>query len=248
MKKREDSRDRTGHHKEENTAIGNEITKQAHGNSGHDVAGRVESLVAPWRRSNNRRPTIPREMAQMAGPKMLDVPPIKTWADITDQKVGTSAISNAPTASATIPAAIKRAFGSEAVDHRPRRGLGQDSGDSADGQRDSHSLLVPPISGEVDGEEGPDSRLHVGEKEIEPVQTMERSGGRRPGVCACLVRNELVQGDSCRVWFAQFILREQIWNQSSSFVGRVSRESDLTREGRNKESITCGPGTAAAEL
>jgi hypothetical protein len=42
----------------------------------------------------------------MAGPKMLEVPPIKTWADITDQKVGTSAISNAPAASATIPVVI----------------------------------------------------------------------------------------------------------------------------------------------
>jgi hypothetical protein len=37
---------------------------------------------------------------------MLQVPISKAWADIADQKVGTSAISNAPTASATIPAAI----------------------------------------------------------------------------------------------------------------------------------------------
>jgi hypothetical protein len=38
----------------------------------------------------------------MAGPNRLAVPPIRTWADITDQKVGRSAISNAPIASATI--------------------------------------------------------------------------------------------------------------------------------------------------
>jgi hypothetical protein len=37
---------------------------------------------------------------------MLAVPPIKTWADITDQKVGTNAVSNAPIASATIPPAV----------------------------------------------------------------------------------------------------------------------------------------------
>src|ERR1035438_3757048 len=43
----------------------------------------------------------------MQGPNMLEVPPIKTWADITDQKVGTNAINNAPAASVRIPAAIK---------------------------------------------------------------------------------------------------------------------------------------------
>src|ERR1035441_8825513 len=63
--------------------------------------------LRPWRRSNNRCPTIPSETAQMAGPKILDVPPIRTCADITNQKVGASAISNAPAANATIPAAIR---------------------------------------------------------------------------------------------------------------------------------------------
>jgi len=56
--------------------------------------------------SNAARPTIPSETAQTAGPKTLDVPPMKTWADTTDQKVGTIAISNAPIASATTPVAI----------------------------------------------------------------------------------------------------------------------------------------------
>src|ERR1039458_6326575 len=57
----------------------------------------LNDWLRPWRRSNNRCPTIPSEMAQMAGPKMLEVPPTRTWADITDQKVGTNATSNAPT-------------------------------------------------------------------------------------------------------------------------------------------------------
>src|ERR1035437_3272304 len=62
--------------------------------------------LRPCRRSNKWCPTIPSEMAQMAGPKMLDVPPIRTWDDITDQKVGTNAISKPPAPSAPIPAAI----------------------------------------------------------------------------------------------------------------------------------------------
>jgi len=49
---------------------------------------------------------MPSEMAQMAGPKKLEVPPIKTCADITAQNFGASAISSAPIASAKIPAAI----------------------------------------------------------------------------------------------------------------------------------------------
>jgi len=49
-------------------------------------------------------------MAQMAGPKMLEVPPIRTWADITDQNVGTNAIRSAPKVSAPMPAAIRVRF------------------------------------------------------------------------------------------------------------------------------------------
>jgi hypothetical protein len=41
---------------------------------------------------------------------MLDVPPIRTCADITGQKVGRSAINIAPAANATIPAAINARF------------------------------------------------------------------------------------------------------------------------------------------
>ena len=143
----------------------------------------LKAWLRPWRRSNNRRPTIPREMAQIAGPKMLDVPPIKTWADITDQKVGTSAISNAPTASATIPAAISARLDRRWLTSAPP---GSGSGFRRFRRRrcNSHALLVPPVSGEVDGEEWSDSRLNIGEKKIQPVQTMERSGGRHSGIAS----------------------------------------------------------------
>jgi hypothetical protein len=55
-------------------------------------------------------PTIPSERAQIAGAKTLEVPPIRTCADITDQKVGRNAISNAPAANATITVAINARF------------------------------------------------------------------------------------------------------------------------------------------
>jgi hypothetical protein len=77
---------------------------------------------------------------------------------------------------------VYRVSGSQAVDQSARRRLGQDSGDSADGESDSHALLVPPISREVDREEWSDSGLDVGEEKIQPVQTAERSGGRRFGI------------------------------------------------------------------
>ena len=67
------------------------------------------------------------------------------------------------------------------IDQRTRRRLSQDSGDSADRERESHALLVPLIAGEVNGEEWSNSRLYVGEKEIQPVQTTQASGGRRFG-------------------------------------------------------------------
>ena len=110
---------------------------------------------------------------------MLDVPPINPWDDITDQKVGTSAISSAPTASATTPVAINARFGSEAVNQRARRRLHENSGDPADCEREPNALFVPLVAGEVNREEWPDPRLNVGEEKIQPVQALERSGGRR---------------------------------------------------------------------
>ena len=55
-------------------------------------------------------PTIPNDIAQIAGINTLDVPPINTWAVITGQNNGNSAISSAPTAKATTPAATRARF------------------------------------------------------------------------------------------------------------------------------------------
>ena len=109
---------------------------------------------------------------------MLDVPPIITWADITDQKAGAKAIGNAPAASATNPRRNQRALRPRPVDQRARRRLHEDSRDPPDGERKSDALFVPLVAGEVNREEWSDSRLNVGEKKIQPVQTTERWGGR----------------------------------------------------------------------
>jgi hypothetical protein len=97
------------------------------------------------------------------------------------------------------PGGNQCAFGAETVDRSARWGLRQDAGYSANRESQSDSLFVPPVPREVDREEWSNSGLDVGKKEIQPVQAMERSSGRRDGICACLVRIELVQGDSCRV-------------------------------------------------
>ncbi len=98
--------ERTRQDEEKDAAIGDKMTKQANRHGGQNGTRRAESLIACLTAIKQLWPTIPSETAQIAGPKKLEEPPIKTWADITDQKVGTSTISNADIASATIPAAI----------------------------------------------------------------------------------------------------------------------------------------------
>src|ERR1039458_6052461 len=103
----EDRRERADRHEEKDAAIGNEVTTQAHRHGGDDVAGRVERLVTslaaieqlvshdPKRNGTDGRT----ENARSAANQDLG-------RHVTDQKVGTSAISNAPAASATIPVVI----------------------------------------------------------------------------------------------------------------------------------------------
>jgi hypothetical protein len=67
----------------------------------------LNDWLRPCRASKRWWPTIPSEMAQMAGAKILEVAPISTWADITAQNVGTNATSNAPRASAPTAPAIR---------------------------------------------------------------------------------------------------------------------------------------------
>jgi hypothetical protein len=52
------------------------------------------------------------------------------------------------------------------VNQGARRCLGEDSGDSAHGKRDSNAFFVPPIAGKVDCEEWPDPSLNIRKKEI----------------------------------------------------------------------------------
>ena len=155
------------------------MTTQAHRHGGDDVAGRVERLVTslaaieqlvshdPKRngtdgRTENARSAANQDLGRHHGPEG-----------------GHERNQQRPRRQRDDPSCNQRTFGSQAVDQSARRGLGQDSGDSANGESDSHALLIPPISREVDGEEWSDSRLDVGEEKIQPVQAAQRSGGRR---------------------------------------------------------------------
>ena len=62
--------------------------------------------VRPWRRLKRLGPTIPTEMAGMAGMKMLDIARIRVCAVTTGQNDGKNAISQAPIAKAITPDAI----------------------------------------------------------------------------------------------------------------------------------------------
>ena len=55
----------------------------------------LNAWLRPCRQSNSVGPTMPSEIAQMSGTKMLDVPPISDCATITTQKLGKNAISSA---------------------------------------------------------------------------------------------------------------------------------------------------------
>src|ERR1039458_7372357 len=116
----EDSRERADRQEEKDAAIGNEVTTQAHRHGGDDVAGRVERLVTslaaieqlvshdPKRNGTDGRT----ENARSAANQDLG-------RHVTDQKVGTSAISNAPAASATIPAVINARLDRRRSPERP---------------------------------------------------------------------------------------------------------------------------------
>jgi len=60
--------------------------------------------------SNAPRPTIPSDIAQMAGMKTLDVPPIRICAPMMGQNHGNRAISSAPAASAATPTPTSARF------------------------------------------------------------------------------------------------------------------------------------------
>ena len=70
------------------------------------VARRVEGLVSSLANIEESCPTIPREMAAMAGMKKLDIAPMNICAVTTGQNDGKNAIKRAPIAKATTPAAI----------------------------------------------------------------------------------------------------------------------------------------------
>jgi hypothetical protein len=61
------------------------------------------------------------------------------------------------------------------VDQSARWGLGKYSGDAANRKGDPDAFLVPLVAGQIDREEGSNSRQDVREEEIQPIQATQRS-------------------------------------------------------------------------
>jgi len=65
------------------------------------------------------------------------------------------------------------------VDQCACRCLGENSGYTAHGERDSYLFFIPSIASKKDGEEWPDSRLNVREKEVQPIKAAPATSGSR---------------------------------------------------------------------
>src|ERR1039458_6693352 len=110
----EDRRERADRHEEKDAAIGNEVTTQAHQHGGDNVAGRVERLVTSLAAIEQLVSHDPKRNGTDGRTANQDL-----GRHITDQKVGTSAISSAPAASATIPVVINARLDRRRSPERP---------------------------------------------------------------------------------------------------------------------------------
>ena len=70
-------------------------------------------------------------------------------------------------------------FRSNGIDKAARRGLGENPRDTSHGERETNTLFIPPVTGEVNRKEWPDSGLDVRQKEIQPVKAAQ-GAYRRP--------------------------------------------------------------------
>jgi hypothetical protein len=96
------------------------------------------------------------------------------------QNDGNRAISSAPAASAATATPTSARFDRRKVNEPASRRLRENSCDPAHRERKPDALFVPLVAGEVNREERPHPRLHVGEKEIEPIEAKQRSPRRGP--------------------------------------------------------------------
>ena len=170
--------DRQNHDEEENAPVGSEVAEEAHRHSGGHVPRRVERLIAaladvecgasddPERngtdgRAEDARCSADEDLGRHHRPK--------GWHDCDQQR---------PHRQCDDAGGDQRSLRPQPVDQRARRRLGEDSGDSANGESESYALLVPPLSRQESRQKWSDSRLHVGEKKVQPIQTAQRSRRR----------------------------------------------------------------------
>lgn len=105
--------------------------------------------------------------------KTLDVAPMRTCARITGQNDRARATKEHADRKGDEPRRHEGSLRAETIDERARRRLRDDARDSADREREPHTLFVPPVPGEKDREKGSDARLHVGEEEIDQVEAAQ---------------------------------------------------------------------------
>jgi len=178
QKQDENRRDRARRDEEKNAPVGNEVAEDAHGHGGNHVPCRVERLIAPLagvERGASDDPERHRadrweENAGRAANQDLSAHDGPERRKQSDQQCSRCQRGHGHT--------DQRSLRSEEVNERASRGLRENSCDPADREREPDPLFVPLVAGEVNSEEGPHPRLHVGQEEIEPIETSQRSPRR----------------------------------------------------------------------
>ena len=178
QKQDENRGDCESHDEEEDAPVGNEVAEEAHRHGGNHVTCRVERLIAT-----------------LAGVECgTSDDPERHRADGWDEDAGCAANQDLsahdgperrkqcdqqrPRGQRGHGHTDQRSLRSEEVNERASRRLRENSCDPTDGEREPDALFVPLVASEVNREERPHSRLHVGEKEIEPVEATQRSPRR----------------------------------------------------------------------
>ena len=174
----EDRRRRERRDEEKDAAVGNKVSKQAHRHGGNHVPCRVERLIAALADVECGASHDPQRHGADGGEKDAgraakqdlrahDRP--EPWKQ-RDQQRSRSQRGNGH--------AHQRTLRAQKVNQRAGRRLRENARDAAHCKRESYTLFVPSVAGEIDGEERPHPRLHVGKQEIEPIEAAQCSPRR----------------------------------------------------------------------
>ena len=125
-------------------------------------------------------------MAAMAGPRTALDPTCSSFAATIPRNDGARAISSAlAPMPATATMAALRLEGTVSTSQPPGSWLTR-PGDTSDRQHQADIGLVPLLRGEIDRQERPEPRLHVGNEEREPIEAPLTLPGRGLHGCGSL--------------------------------------------------------------